>query len=151
MFLSCFLVKSSLPRCSCMIICLSPEFFFVFSTNIDKFGALWHKWFELTKVTDTLPWRMLWEDFYKVFFAAFRYSRVYKSWVNSICLERVVALNCSTGKVVTLSRLSWINWKNTKVSNNEWEKTRSISKDAKTFFYTNSCAPAQLEAQFPCF
>ena len=87
------LVESYLLDCSCIIIFTSSEFFFVFSSNIYKFGALWHKQFELTKVIDTLHWRMLWEDFYEVFFAALRHSHGYKSWVNSICLERVVVLN----------------------------------------------------------
>ena len=31
------------------------------------------------------------------------------------------------------------------------QKKQSISKDAKTFFDTNSCALTQLEAQIPCF
>ena len=47
--------------------------------------------------------------------------------------------------VVTVIRL------NTSVSNKERGKTQSVSKDAKKKFDTNSCASAQLEAQFPCF
>ena len=43
MFLSFFLVESSLPHCSCIIISKRLEFFFIFSTNIYRFRALWHK------------------------------------------------------------------------------------------------------------
>ena len=40
---ACVLVESSFLDCSCITICTSSEFFFVFSTNIDKIGVLWNK------------------------------------------------------------------------------------------------------------
>ena len=46
-------------------------------------------------------------DLCKASFAAPRNSRAYMSWINSIFLTWVILQKCSTGKIMTISRLTW--------------------------------------------